>query len=644
MDDLEKAVELAELTRDVRVRYSQTESYHASLLSRYRRLHHYYAPIWGDQWPEDATRRPDKIHLTVNICKAACDVDARIQSILPRLSCAPKGIDAESRRRAEDAEKTILRTLELSDWEVWMGDLCKSKVVYGKGVLRVFWDNEYKTPSVEAVENPGNLRVGYGSSDFKRIDWVIYEFSLSEEEVERQFDIEVEVSRERGEKKVRILNSADHYDPLQTLTGGSREEVSRPLPRQQSDYEATQLRVWDYWYKEEDGSVWNAQFVEGELVGEPKRHGYLPDIPYIIIENDHEPGNPEGIATHEPIIDLQIELNRALSHWAQLVADEIDPAWQLTGDNADSVPAGTVPRSGEIVAAGAGNEIKPIPKGVNQFPIQQLIEEFWQEFYRITGLPEILFSVPPGAQTAGRALAMQIEAANNRLDLKRRALYAGLRKLIQYWVYMYEQKNPKLPGAVDEAGQPIDLGVGDIVGGFYRWKVIAPEITPRDAIENTTNTINQVNAKVISLKTARDLLGFDSPEDEEDLITEERNNVSLFPGEVMSKVSVMAAMQQMQMTEQQMQQMAGNPVNAAQDQAGPNVASAQQQQATPTGTEADSGMPMSLPGGAPPPGGPTTAAAGEPPNGSPMAQTLVRANPSTGQTQALNQIVSSRRL
>jgi hypothetical protein len=630
--------------------YKETESYQQGLVSRYRRLHHYYAPWNADQWPEDLALRPDKIHITSNVCKPFCDVDARLQALVPRLSCKANGTDIESRKKADAAEKTISRFLEISDWDVWLAALARVKVVYGKAVLKPYWNTEEDRPDVIVVEALENLRIGWGASDFSVVDWALYEYAISPVEARRRWP-DVEIEHERTGWVIRRMSPSDHTDPLNQMQPIAPSTVQRPPFYQPSDYEGDQMRVWDYWFIDETGVVTNAMLLEGTVVDGPHAHKELIDIPYIVIENDHEPGMPEGIATHEHILDLQYELNRALSHWAQIVADETDPAWQLNGPEADSIPPGVIPKAGQVVAPGGGNSINPISKGINLFPVQQLVDEIWQNMHRTTGISEVAFGITPGAQTAGRALAVQIESVANRLDFKRRLLYKGLRRLIMFWIKMLEEENPKIKLQVDVPGETdpttgeqaegtteeVTLGIGDVVRGFYRWSVVPPEITPRDVYEQTTNLINQVQAKVISLNTARDLLGYDSPEDEEELVIAERSNAHLFPGEVQTYVATMAALQEMQQR-QQMQEQATAGVAGAQNAVGQGAATAEAQNGQPTGVEADTGLPQpqTVEGGPPPGAGPGA--------NSPISQTtLVRSQPN-GQAVAMNQLAYNRKI
>ena len=647
----------ATVTAQAHERYGQTDAYQGALKSKYHRFHFYYAPpVDGDQWPEDLAQRPGKIHITANIIKPAVDINARLQALLPRITHRPEGLSPKQRMGAEAAEKLMLEWLDVSGWDVWLGALTKSKGIYGKGILKVFWNKKEKRPDVRVIENPANLRIGWGSSDYSVMDWALYEYSISPQEAMIRFP-GIAIGPSGDGKHLAVMSGSNHNDPLNQKVGlGDPAAVARPIPYQPSDYEQKQVKVWDYWYKTPDGkgdfTVCNAMFVEGVLVcpaGQKSpvmHHKYLPDIPYIVIPEDAEPGNPAGLSLVEGLIDLQVELNRAMAHWMQLVADEVDPAWVAEGENADSIPPGTVPKAGEILAVG-NNKIHALEKGVNIFPIAELVSSIWEHYFKITGLSPIMFGEIPGAQTSGRAVAIQVEASANRLDPKRRLLYAGLRELLVFWAIMAERINPKFPvGIDDETGKVILGGVGDMVKGYRRWKIVAPEITPRDMMENTQNEINKIQAKLSSRETSMDQLGIDAPLEELQRIQGELMNAQLNPGEVQAYLSLFPIIQQMQAQQQQMQQMMGQmpqgagpgmpggvPPGGGQPPAGPpggavaqaqgalNVAQQAQYAAQPTAVGEDQNQPMTQEGSPPP-------AAGQ----GPAVTTLIRGG------SALNQI------
>jgi hypothetical protein len=336
-------------------------------------------------------------------------------------------------------------------------------------------------------------------------------------------------------------------------------------------------------------------------------------------------------------MNLQDEFNRLLSHGLQHVADDVDPAWFLSGPSADTVPAGIVPKAGEVTGVGE-NVPGAWPKSVQTFPISEMLSELWNEFHRLTGLPEILFGQTPGADTSGRAIAIQVEAAANRLDPRRRRLYNGLKELLIFWTIMAEVKNPKIAvGKDEETGEDKLVGVGDLVRDFRTWKIIAPEITPRDNFEVTQNEINKVNAKLSSLRSSMNQIGVEAPEAELQIIQQELANLRINPASVQAQVSVftiMAKLEQMRMQNQQMaQEMAqmeqasqgqppGSVLNPEQGQA---ALQAQQAQAQPAGFE-DQNQPMTQAGMPPPAGAPG-------PGGGPATLTAL-----TRQGEALQQI------
>lgn len=626
MDDIQGYFEEASAIAEANERYTQTQAYQDTLVNRYRKYHHWYAPANDDHWPEDAAIRPGKLHITTNITKPVVDIEARLQAKEPRIVLVPSDLSEAERARAELTEKLHLEYLEASGWENWLHTLCRTKSIYGKGVIKVFWNKDEKRPDASVIENPANLRIGWGTSDFREMDWALYEYSLSPMAAMRRWK-DMIVVPSAGDMPLAIIprGTGTHADPLNQKSDSTFEPTENYNP---SDYEKKQIKVWDYWYKRGD-AVYNCVILQQNYHAQaPAPHRELLDIPYIVIENDHEPGSPEGLSTIAPIIDIQIEMNREMSHWAQIINDETDPAWWT---NSDTALDGMVPKGGQILPIGEGGEIHAFEKPVQTYPIEQLHGALWNQLHRTSGIPEIAFGNPGGSQVSGRALAVQIDGAINRLDPKRTLLYAGLKELLVFWTVMLEKLDPKVEVAPDQK-----IGLKQIVKGFRRWKIVAPEITPRDVAEHTTNTINKLNAGLISAQNAMDELGVDSPQDELKLIADERSNIGYNPGFVQQQIAVWAAVQQLQLQQEQLRQMVGlqgstaNALGAAQDQTGANNVKAQQQAAQPTLGEGDNqAQPATGEGGVPPLDLQQT--------------TLVRANPA-GQGQALNQLAINRNL
>lgn len=621
----------ATVLAEARQRVSETDAYQAALRVKYQRLHSLYAPPNGDQWPWDKASRPGKIHYSGNILKPAVDISARLEAKLPRITLPATSLEEAERARAEVVEKSMMAWLEASGWESWMQRLTRTKHIYGKSVLRPFWNKKDNRPDVTVIENPSNLRLGWGASDFSVLDWALYEYSLSPFEIMRRWkDVKVEPVKGAGPLLVS-RTSGDHADPL-----GQKQDLGFNLGPvyNPSDYEQKQVKVWDYWYKDGD-DVYNCIILQESIHAvSPTKHRELIDIPYIPVINDFEPGSPEGISTIEHLADLQEELNRAMTHWQQLVADETDPAWQFTGENAETIPPGMVPKSGQIVATGENNRIEPIVKSMNQFPMAQLITEMKDQYHIISGLGEIAFGAPTSSQESGQALAVQMDAYANRGDPRRTLLYDALKELLIFWTVMVERVNPKVDGK-DADGNPTKMPLRPVFKDFRRWKLVGPEITPKDVSAHSLDEINKMNAGVQSIRTTMDNLGVDSPEDELATIAEENLTLALNPGKVQQVIAVYAAEQQMQIQQDQLAQVAGvqgsgAALAAAQNPQGGNVAQAQAQQAQPT-LPTDENQPQ-----------PATAAGGVPPAKT-NSLTLVRSN-AQGEGQTLNQIAINRSL
>lgn len=515
---------------------------------RYEQYHRWYAPAGGDQWPEDLLERPGKIHITENIIRRFIDTEARLLSIKPRMTIRAQP-DEEQNRRAEATEKLFEKWLQQSGFNSWYFTFEQTKALYGLGVLKVFWNDKTKQPDVIVVEQPQNLMLGWGDSEFLSLDWSIYHYKISKLQARMKYpNCPEEFLDSSGFDTLSSVDGANsHSDPLSQMSmlTGTRIET---------DYERSQVSIWDYWYLDDKANVWNAILLNGNIVEGPTKHLELPSIPYVVAEHDHEPGSPDGRGTAELLIDIQDGLNRAMSHYAQYIWDNSDPAYQLAGPEAPmTIPDGLVPRPGEIIAPGPNARVELINMGVNNFPFDALIAAYWNQAHRITGLSEVLFGIPSSAQSSGRAIAIQLESSINALEPKRQRSYTAIETVLMMWHHIAKRKNPVLAKArteeVDDPSIPPieipEIRAKDVIEGMTDWVIIAPEITPRDVVEHTQNTINKINAKLMSNETGMNEIGIENPLEELDRIRAERTDAQLYPGDAQGTLAVAATAQQL---------------------------------------------------------------------------------------------------
>jgi hypothetical protein len=631
--DLESLAHKAECEATARSRYSIGTPASNARAAIFESYHKFYAPVDGDQWPEDKVLRPAKLHITANLVKAFVDICARILSIEPRLTLNPPTKTEADRNKAEVVEEMFLRFMRLSGSDIWLRSAAQVSTLYGVTYLKPFWNEQGKRPDVLLIEQPQNLMIGYGSNDYSTVDWAIYHYSLSPMEAMIRFPGLEVVNPGGGRPLDVVFYAGDHDDPLaqntdpgmaSAMSRGPMQNIVDRLRRlnTKTEYEDKQVAVWDYWYRNDEGQVVNAILVQGRLVQGPDVHTELPVIPYIAIEHDHEPGSPEGISMVEGLIPIQMGLNRVLSHYAQIVADNSGTAYQITGENADGVPEGLVPSEDEVIAAGPGNRIEPIQRSVQNFPMESLIDRYWDQAYKLTGIPEIAFGTLAGAETSGRAVAVQMASMANRMEPRRDRMYAALVQVLMIWGYMLKTKNPtiKIRGEDDEM---VDIKVGDFIEGFDNWRIIPPEITPRDSIEYGQHVINLVQGRLLPLSEGMDRLGIESPEQMLDLIRAERSDPHLFPQDVQAYAVLMQLLQSIGQANMAQAAMSAQMSSGAEDQ---RLAA---EQAGAPGMFEDQNM--ATPGGAPPPGASTPGGIGA------ELQPLLRQT-SGGESQAMSQI------
>ena len=441
----------------------------------------------------------------------------------------------------------------------------------------------------------------------------------------RQYKIVVTPGQRAGEP-YSVLRVGDQLDPLDQK---SARTAFGPAPnRNPSQYEEDFVTLWDYWYKDGD-DICNAILIEQVIVDGPHKHPEMPDIPFIVVEHEHEPGNPDGISAVEPLLDIQIELNRLLSHALQHVADNVDPAFQAYGNDVSAIEPGTVPKSNEILVVGDG-KIDPISTGVNVMPFDVLIKEMWNSAHRISGEPEILFG-QAASDISGRATAIQIQSAVNRIDAPRSLLYQALGSLLNFWFHMAVRRNPIMSLGMDEDGNERKGSLRELIEGMTRWRFIAPELTPRDSQELVATEGQKVTLGLSSKRDSMDAIGVESPEAMQDRIREERNDLVLSPAEVQQKISAFLMMlqyqQQLQAMQMQEADLQAQSAAVGQQQGGMS-ATAQAQKATNTAQQGQAAQQAAA--------GPVAEDQNQPLPGA-TQQTLIRAGGAPG-GQALNQV------
>lgn len=521
------------LIAEIRDRKAGMSSEQSKLSALFQRLDNLYYPETvsepggADHWPEG--RKPGRAHISVNAYPVYVDIPAALQSVTPVENYVPDSPEEDEREAAGRVERLYFGWKEEDEFELKMHKACVVKALYGFTYAKVYWDRVEKRPTVSVVDAPENLFVGWGSSQYDRMDWAIFCYGLTPESVAEEFGLKVG-AYEGGDGKWYPYVTGDHADPVRSI---------RPdLDRRRLTPELELVNVYDYWYKKPKGvgqraEVWNCIFVGNRMV-KNERHSEYDDLPYVIIPNTYIPRSPYGRPELYDLEQLIREKDERLSENAQMIHSVVEgQMWQIVGPDApDEVPPNAIPKPNKVASPGPGNELRAIQPFVPQFAVEEFIKRIDSEVELLSGLNDLLVGRAPatilGSSKAIAALVANYEA---RIRMRRDLLYQARKKVWKIAAKVWERK---------------DKEVRDIIDGRYRLEVKPPELTPRDELETAQMAVNLVNARLWSMERAMDRTGVEDPMEEKTIIRDEQTDPTLQPAAVQAQTTLLAAMASLQ--------------------------------------------------------------------------------------------------
>jgi hypothetical protein len=513
------------------------------LRSLFRRMDNLYHPetitLGGaDHWADDPSARlAGRAHVSVNVHHAYVQIPAAIQAVRPVVNYVPTGPTPPEREASQLRERLYFRWWDANEMDLMHEHAALLKELYGHTAAKIYWDPIAEIPKVSIIERPENLYLGFGNSDYNRLDWALYCYGMSPQSVQEDYGVDV-IPVKQGDKYFPYTTRGTHDDPIGNVWSNTFER--NPL-RRETAYEQMQVEVYDYWYKvpTKPGRapiVYNAIFVGNTLVKNEAHPEYQGQIPYVHLPNGKIPGSPYGKPALYDAEQLLREKDERVTAMAQMIQSVVGgQMWQLVGAEApDEVPPNALPKPGRVATPGPGNELRAIQPFIPNFQIEQYIARVDRELAVATGLNDLLLGLAP-AQVLGssRAIAALIANYEARLAPKRKVFYQWMRQVWEMCARIWEIKNP---------------AVAEIIAGEYRIDIVAPELTPRDTLELASTAINLVQNRLWSAERAMDRVGVEDPIGEKDLIRDEQTDATLNPAAVATMSQVM---QQMAMLQQQ---------------------------------------------------------------------------------------------
>lgn len=521
----------------------------ATLCERYDNLYYANEITTGgaDHWPEDPNRKiKGKAHVSVNVHPTYIDVPAALQSVTPVENIVPPESTPEAKAVAAAVERLYFAWKDEDDIETKAHKAATTKSLYGKTAGKVIWDEEEGRPTLTIVEQPRNLWMGFTSNDYNRVEWAIYSYLITPNQAVEEYGLEVR----EGEHDGGQLDDSYRYVYVQ-----HRNEETDPEVLSTRDWLQTpqwgMLEVNDFWFREPKGKVQrgkrtqmvtrNIISVGNHIVKDEVHEEYDGELPYIPLRNTFIPGMPDGRPDLYDVEHLLREKDERVSAGGTMVSKLTGKQfWQLTGPEApDRVPTGLKPEADKVVAPGAGNRIEPITPWMPEFQLEQYLQRLDRELQDVSGLNDLLRGLAP-AQVLSSSKAINALVANYeaRITLRRQLFYQWRKDVWRIAKRVWGNKESILKDVLENAGKLV---------------VKPPSLTPRDDMEQATMAMNLLNSKVWSLARAMDATGVEDPEAEQQTVSKERQDATLFPADVQAQAALMAMMQQMQMQAQQMQ-------------------------------------------------------------------------------------------
>lgn len=550
-----------------------------------------------DLWPDDpSATTPGRSHVSLTGHPAVyVDVPAALQAYQPIENMMATEDSPEARTAANALERVRKAWKNEEKWQLKRHKAAVVKALYGKTASYVYWDKEPGAekghPCAQVIENPRNLWMGYQSDSYEDLEWVAHVSLLDPNAVIEKFSVDL-TARTMPDGRI-----------VPWVVGGETG-VFPDQPHPDLTFGPARIEVWDYWYrvpgkKGKRGEptkmeTWNVVIAGNCVVRGPfKYKEYDGDLPYKALFNTFIPGTPTGRSELHSMEMLIREKMARLTAGAQMIAKATaGDYWQLVGPEAPSkVPPGAKPKLNEVASPGAGNRIEAITPFVAQFQLEQFMARIDREMAVDSGLNDLLLGLAP-AQVLSSSKAINALIANYeaRISMRRLLFYNWDKETWELVVKVWKAKDKTIRDIIAAGGGVLDI--------------IDPSLSPKDEMETATRAANLVAAKLWSQARGMDAVGVDDPEQEQNIIREERTDATLFPESVQVMAQLMGALQSLGL----------QPPAGAQAQAQGQMGSGQEAlrqalgAATPQGTvgsqgEGNQGMTPPIPGAPPEAGG-----------------------------------------
>ncbi len=500
---------------------------------------------WGaDLWPDDpSATTPGRSHISVNTPAVYVIVPAALQAVEPIENMLATEDSDASRHAANALERLRKAWKQDQKWQLKRHKAATIKGLYGRTASFTYWDRAAKKVCADVTENPRNLWIGYKGDDYVAVEWAAYVTNMDPSAVREKYSVDFTAKMDTSDGKI-----------VPWVVGIGDQMFQEPHP--ELTFRLAKVEVWDYWYlmpatgrggqpiKGKLGEptkmeTWNVVIAGNMVVRGPKKYTeYKGRIPYRPLFNSFIPGVPTGRSELHDMEQLIREKMTRITAGAQMIAGATSgDFWQITGENAPAKgAAGVKPKRNEVVSPGPGNRIESIAPYVAQFQLEQHLGRIDREMGVVSGLNDLLLGLAP-VQSLNSSKAINALLANyeTRLSMSRELFYDWDRDTWLDVLDVWASFDPTVALVLKHGGGYLDIG--------------NPSLSPRDEMETANRASALVAAKLWSLARGMDAVGVDDPEQEQNIIREERTDATLFPADVQVMAQLMGVLKSLGLQE-----------------------------------------------------------------------------------------------
>lgn len=472
-------------------------------------------------------------------------------------------------------EQVFMRHVRKSRLQRHWFNLTRKKNIYGLAWIRSIPDESSQRFINTSEIDPSTVYPVWSAYNDRKLDAILVATRKSARRMAAQYPGSVKLSRDG-----LYTEESTYYTPTQD---------------RRTDIDRSYVWVEDYWVLDDEwesdededepirSRVVRAVRVNGNLVSREEYEGWT-QVPYFLLWNNDERG--VGFSDVGTVLPFQDGMNRMLSQQQDVIYGESRPRFKYRGDSDREIRLDDE----SVISLDPDEDIEQLRVDLNVYPTQTHGQQLTQLLQRATGLPAVVWGEIQAAQNSGRALSTAWRATAARLTPRINEASSTLDDLASFWLDLME-----LYGW--DSARDLYKGVRD-----YEWDF--PNQEPRDFLEVTNDAINRMNAGMISLKTAMEMTGEQSPDEEIEAVRSDYMDMVLHPEKGQSYLLLQRLRQQIEAEAAQaglqqqaiLQQLAASSAGAAPggsvDRAAGQASQARtqaQQQAAPTLTEGQNG-------------------------------------------------------